>query len=80
MKRNAIHNKLKRDRNVFLMEQYRHERKQVKLFIQSNKKEYYLNKLTNNRSNSSTKWNIIKEIIPNHQNCPRGFVFDDLKS
>ncbi len=49
-KRNAIHNKLKTDRtHVLLMEQYRHEKKQVNLLTQSTKKEYYLNKLTNKK-------------------------------
>ena len=81
IKRNAIHNKLETDRtNVLLMEQqYRHEKKQVKLFIQSTKNEYYKNKLTNTRSNSSDTWNVIREIIPNHKNCSRGYILDDMK-
>ncbi len=50
IKKDVTYNKLKRDRtNVLLMEQYRHEKKQVKVFIQLGKKEYYLNKLTNNK-------------------------------
>ncbi len=78
-KKNVIHNKLKKDRtNVLLIEQYKHEKKQVKSFIKISKKEYYLNKLTNNKNNSTAKWKVIKEIIPNQKNCQKGYIFDDM--
>ncbi len=80
-KKNAIHNKLKRDRtNALLIEQYRHEKKQVKAFIQLSKKQYYLNKLTNNKNNSTAKWKVIKEIIPNQKNCQKGYIFEDMET
>ena len=77
-KKNAIHNDLKRDRaNIFLMEQYRNVKKQVKSLIQSTKKDYYLKELTNSKNNPTDKWNIIKEIIPNPKNCSDDYVFLD---
>ncbi len=72
-KKNAIHNDLKRDRaNILLLEQYRNMKKEVKSLIQTTKKDYYLKELTNNKNNSTDKWNIIKEIIPNPKNSSEG--------
>ncbi len=80
-KKNVTYNKLKKDRtNALLIEQYRHEKKQVKASIQSSKKEYYFNKLTTNKNKSTDKWKVIKEIIPNQKVCQKGYNFDDVET
>ncbi len=65
---------------MLMIEQYKHEKKQGKSFNQLSKKEYNLNKLTNNRNNSTAKWKVIKEIIPHQKNCQRGYIFDDMET
>ncbi len=77
-KKNAIHYDLKRDlANLLLLEQFRNMKKQVKSLIQSTKRDYYLKELTINKNNSTDKWNIIKEIIPNPKNSSEDYGFLD---
>ncbi len=52
-------------------------KKQVKLFIQSAKKDYYQRELNNSKNSSTNKWNIIKEIIPKQKNSSDDYIFLD---
>ena len=67
--RDDTRSKLSRDRsNTTLQQQYTDEKKVVKSRIAASIKEYYANKFSDSKGNSSAIWNLIKELVPNKKN------------
>ncbi len=52
-------------------------KKQVKSLIQSTKKKLLPERTHQQQNNSTEKWNIIKDIIPNAKNSSQDYVFLD---
>ena len=75
--RDLTHKQLKDDRsNHLLQERYKHLKKQTKSLICNAKKQYYHNKLSSTRGNTSATWNTVKDLIPNKRQ-PNNCSFDN---
>ena len=77
--RNSMQANLKHDRsNIRLQEQYKAEKRRVKLLIQNSKKKYYKDKLHECKGNSKATWQTVREIIPKNVNNTLDSEYDNI--
>ncbi len=69
VQRNNTQKLLKDDRlNVYLNEQYKNLKKEVKRALYNAKTLYYNKRLEDNKGNISATWNLLKKLVPNTKN------------